>query len=218
MAKMKIYAIVDLTLHLNKTNPPQLVVTAHGLTTSSDWSAPALVPLEKTLSPDGILDLEFVAQPPSEISLPVLTPICAVLVVEKDVERIVAVRVFSRTNDMIRFLGVAGPGPTTLAIGEEAGGVTTMATGEEDGGDLTTMATGEEEGLAAQRSRAGPTTMATGEEDGGGPTTMATGEEDGGRQGAVTTLALGRKADPSPHWSSVRRAPPRLRSGKKAPR
>ena len=47
--------------------------------------------------------------------------------------------------------------PTTMAIGEEGGGPTTMATGEED--------------ISA------PTTMATGEEGSGGPTTMATGEE-----------------------------------------
>lgn len=59
------------------------------------------------------------------------------------------------------------PPVTTLALGEEGGGVvTTLALGEEGGG-ATTKALGEE----------GPiyTTLAVGEEGGGGPITSGTG-------------------------------------------
>ena len=59
------------------------------------------------------------------------------------------------------------PPVTTLAVGEEGGGVvTTLALGEEGGG-VTTKALGEE----------GPvyTTLALGEEGGGGATTSSTG-------------------------------------------
>ncbi|MFI0400949.1 MAG: hypothetical protein ACH34X_17835 [Thiolinea sp.] len=89
------------------------------------------------------------------------------------------------------------PDITTLAVGEEDGGikpptdVTTLAVGEEDGGtnppiDVTTYAIGEEDGGIA-------TTQAVGEEDGGikpptDVTTLAVGEEDGG---GITTKALG---------------------------
>ena len=82
--------------------------------------------------------------------------------------------------------GGAGGRASTMGIGEEEPGPTTMAVGEEDLRMPTTMATGEEGG--------GPTTMATGEEEvrsaatfGGGPiTTLAIGEE-----AAPTTLRLG---------------------------
>jgi len=59
-------------------------------------------------------------------------------------------------------LRAAGLTATTMAIGEETGGPTTLAVGEEN---PTTDAIGEE----------GPTTQALGEE--GGPTTLAVGEE-----------------------------------------
>ncbi|MBK8455507.1 MAG: hypothetical protein WAQ53_01170 [Thiofilum sp.] len=84
--------------------------------------------------------------------------------------------------------GHNGSTVTTLAIGEEDGGInpppavgTTEAMGEEDGGMVTTQALGEEDGGTI-------TTYAIGEEDGGMATTLAVGEEDGG---IATTLAVG---------------------------
>lgn len=79
--------------------------------------------------------------------------------------------------------GNNGSTVTTLALGEEDGGFnqaptvgTTEAVGEEDGGMVTTQALGEEDGGTA-------TTLAVGEEDGGIATTLAVGEEDGSWKG-----------------------------------
>jgi len=73
---------------------------------------------------------------------------------------------------------------TTLALGEEGGGVTTQALGEEGNPPRpSTRRLGEEGGPR-------PTTLAVGEEGGPRPTTKAVGEE-GGQPPKVTTFALG---------------------------
>lgn len=104
-------------------------------------------------------------------------PIKAVIVHDADGEHEIEVQQTSKeqaeratwiTGSVVRGGGAALAQATTMAVGEEGGGPTTMATGEEE---VT-----------------GPTTMATGEE-GGGPTTMAVGEEEAQR--LATTLALG---------------------------
>lgn len=197
MAKKQLFSITSISLGLLKSDPPQLSVTVSGFATTSGWSDPDLVPMEKKLSEDGILDLNFVATPPKGASLPVLTPITASTVWADDIERLVGVKVYSRTEDVVQLLDQAQQGAavsvqgapgqyTTLAIGEETP-PTTLAMGEEmpttkmrgEEGDPTTWAFGEED----------PTTWALGEE--GGPTTLAEGEE------GPTTKALGEEGDPT---------------------
>src|SRR6185436_5539536 len=100
------------------TNPPELAVTVHGYAVTSGWTYPQLVPLEKKLSADGILDLDFVATPPAQVGLPVLTPETAELVWTDGVDRLVGVRVVSRTGDVIKLI-VQDPGQaTTQPLGE----------------------------------------------------------------------------------------------------
>ena len=182
MAKIQLFSISSIELALLKSDPPQLSITVAGLATTSGWSDPELKPMEKTLSADGILDLNFVAKPPSGIALQALTPIVASVIWEDDVERLIGVKVYSRSGNQVQLLAEINTRPidqfaptsiaatpsngnplTTLALGEE-GGPTTFAFGEEGG--PTTFAFGEE---------GGPTTLALGEE--GGPTTFAFGEE-----------------------------------------
>ena len=97
-------------------------------------------------------------------------------------------------------VGEEGPGPTTLAVGEESQpttymlgeeGPTTLAIGEE-GPPMTTLRLGEEGATTLAIGEEGPTTYMVGEE---GPTTLALGEEGAttdaiGEEGP-TTLALG---------------------------
>ena len=178
--KIRLFSISDIQLAILKSNPPQLSVTVSGQATSSGWSNVDLAPLEKTLSPDGILDLDFVGEPPDGISNPVLSPVVAHHIWTSDVERLVGVKVYSRSGDVVHLLhqledanlggfastlalGEEGPPVTTLAFGEE-GGPSTRAIGEE--GFPTTKRLGEEGPWTFPREN-GPTTLAIGEE---GPT------------------------------------------------
>ncbi len=134
---MRVFSVKTVKLAILKSNPPMLSIVAHGQVTSTGWRNPNLVPLEKKLSPDGILDVEFVADPPKGISLPVLTDIVGDLIWEGDVDRVVGVRVVAKTIDITELMSPAGD-VTTLALGEESfGSFTTLALGEEDSGGLT---------------------------------------------------------------------------------
>ncbi len=134
---MRVYSVDDVKLSVMKSNPPKLSIIALGMVTSSGWRNPQLVPLEEQLSADGILDVEFVADPPDGISLPVLTFISGDVIWEDDVDRIIGVRVVARTNEKTELM-VSDPGVTTMAIGEESNPpLTTLAVGEE--GDALTV-------------------------------------------------------------------------------
>jgi len=104
MSKKQLLSISDITMGILKSDPPKLSVTVTGFASTSGWSDPELKPKEKTLSPDGILDLDFVATPPDGIALQVLTPVTASLIWEDDVDRLIGVKVYSRTEDQIQFL------------------------------------------------------------------------------------------------------------------
>ncbi len=214
-AKVRLFSICAVELKLTRSDPPQLAVTVHGYAASTGWTDPELVPLEKKLSVDGILDLAFVGTPPAAINLPALTPQTAGLVWTDDVDRLIGVRVVSRTNEIVRLVvedaaqattepvgeettQIAGEGlhphfaaaaraaPTTLAVGEEEPGISTMAGTEET--VFTTLMLGEEGGglppthlLGEHGGGLPPTTHLLGEEHGGyPPTTHMLGEEGGG--------------------------------------
>lgn len=194
--KQQLFSISNIHLGILKSDPPKLSVTVSGLATTSGWENSELKPLEKKLSADGILDLDFIAEPPDGISLQVLSPITAHLIWEEDVERLVGVKVYSRTEDQVQLLQSIRGGElspemlenmlTTLAIGEEGNPPTTLLKGEE--GDLpTTERVGEE--------AAPPTTLAFGEE-GNPPTTWLRGEEGS----PPTTLMFGEEGNPPTTW------------------
>lgn len=195
--KIRLFDVEEIQFAWLKSDPPKLSVSVTGNATTAGWSDAELVPLEKTLSADGILDLEFVANPPKGRVPQVLTRMSANTVWESDVERLVGVNIHVRTGEVLRMLGEqsqefagsfeagfdGGSGFTTMAVGEEGPGPgpTTMALGEEGPRPgPTTLAVGEE------GPRPGPTTLAVGEE-GPRPTTFALGEESPGG----STLRLG---------------------------
>lgn len=166
MAKMRVLSVSDVQIHIEKSNPPQVAVMATGQVGTPGWTGAELKPMETELSADGILDLEFIGEPPTGIVIQVVTPISANIVWKKDVDRLVGVKVHTRTNDITRLVSQSGPDlPTTPAIGEEggAGSVTTFALGEEA---PTTVFPGGEVPF--------PTTFPLGEQ---GPKTLQVGEE-----------------------------------------
>ena len=76
MGKQTIYQIEGVKVNLLESLPPQLVINAEGLVPTEGWANPELVPYVYITPPlDGIQDFGFIAEPPPEISLQVLTPI-----------------------------------------------------------------------------------------------------------------------------------------------
>ena len=72
----KVYSVQSACFHINKTNPPQLMVSAAGQVNSSGWSNGKLIPWVYIDPPsDGIQDFDFVATAPSGVVLWVISPI-----------------------------------------------------------------------------------------------------------------------------------------------
>lgn len=107
MAKELIYSITSLHLSLNKKNPPDLIIDAHGETRSNNWTHPELQPwIYVQPPPDGIYDFDFVAEPPSGISNPVITPIQAQYVWQDLPDHVRGIRVHSETNSETAYLRI----------------------------------------------------------------------------------------------------------------
>jgi hypothetical protein len=119
MAKRPVLSVGSISLLLVRTEPAQLHITAHGSVSSTGWTNSELVLIDEKseLSPDGVLDFTFVAQPPNGISLPVVTPVTAHFVWTKDATKVVAVRIVARTNEKTEL--VNNPIFKTFAFGEE---------------------------------------------------------------------------------------------------
>jgi hypothetical protein len=119
MPKAKIFSLTSVMIHIQKSNPPKALIIVLGTVTTNGWSAPELRTTGPELSADGILDLEFVAEPPpaGSIILPMTIPMKAEIVWENDVDRLIGTKVYSRTNDIVRL--VHEPDLTTMMVGEE---------------------------------------------------------------------------------------------------
>jgi len=68
------------------------------------WSDVTLVPDVGELSPDGVLDLTLTGTPPSGFIQQVLTPVSASILWTHEAERVIGVRVRSRTDSLFRFI------------------------------------------------------------------------------------------------------------------
>ena len=72
----KVYSVQTINYHINKSNPPQLVVHALGQVNSTGWTSGTLIPWVYIDQPsDGIMDFDFVATRPSGVVLWMLSPI-----------------------------------------------------------------------------------------------------------------------------------------------
>jgi hypothetical protein len=74
----KILSVSNIDLSIEKINPPNLVINASGLVSTSGWTNGHLIPYAYITPPaDGIYEFDFVADPPSGIVLQVISPIIA---------------------------------------------------------------------------------------------------------------------------------------------
>jgi len=79
----KIYSVQTVCFAINKSNPPQLVLSAIGEANSSGWSNGKLIPWVYVDQPsDGIQDFDFVATAPNGMVLWMITPIAGEGIIE----------------------------------------------------------------------------------------------------------------------------------------
>ena len=100
---MKIYRVTSLTLSKSGNH---LLIQAAGQVSSSGWTHPRLV-LNDPNPADKVLEIDFEADPPGGISLPVILPTFASITVEAgDAE---AVLVHARTNEATAHISETRP-------------------------------------------------------------------------------------------------------------
>lgn len=134
----RVLQVNQVKLSYLKSSPPKLMIEATGIGGTPCWKNIELVPLEKKLSADGILDLEFVGNPPKDIIPQVTQEVTTDILIENEVDKIIGVLIHSRTNKFLELIGGQEGEPvlekammgrdfvegrfdtlTTLAIGEE---------------------------------------------------------------------------------------------------
>jgi len=96
----KVYSVGKICFHIEKSNPPQLVVSAEGRVNSSGWTNGRLVPGTAEKPADGILDFDFIAAAPSgRFVLQVISPISGMGSVAFQ-DWMKGIRVHSSTNQL----------------------------------------------------------------------------------------------------------------------
>lgn len=91
--KTKIQQVDVVTLTVLKTNPPQLLITASGMASTSGWSAAELRPMRGNAGGQTLF-YEFIAEPRQGPGADVLTPITAhaiLHIIPADLKKIVVV-------------------------------------------------------------------------------------------------------------------------------
>ena len=102
-----LYEVTSVSLHLQKSSPPSLLILVTGRAMSTGWRNLTLRPLESTISAYGLYDLELAGDPPTGISLPWITPVQVDFVVESDVDKIKGVIIHARTNKLTALIGAS---------------------------------------------------------------------------------------------------------------
>jgi len=115
MTQTRVLQIVNIAAQVQKGKSPTLQVEALGITANAGWAEFKLLPTEKKVGADGILDLELVGtQPKSKITTPPEFPISASIIWTDGVEGIVGVRIVARTNEQTMLLSQYSRGRSTL--------------------------------------------------------------------------------------------------------
>lgn len=102
----KIYSVTSVTLTIEKRNPPVLVINAEGVTNTNGWSGGHLEPYVYVHPPlHGIYEFDFLANKPTGIVNPVLTPITAKPYEwENFPAELKGVKVYASTNEVVENL------------------------------------------------------------------------------------------------------------------
>jgi hypothetical protein len=106
----KLYSVNHVHLHLMKSNPPSLVVSAIGAAPSSGWTDVELGAWIYITPPaDGIQDFDLLGRAPSGVSLPVLTPVAVSTVYPAVPKWLKGVRIHASSNKMEALLSAHAP-------------------------------------------------------------------------------------------------------------
>ena len=97
----KVYQVSEVQLHILKSRPPQLDISADGTVRTSGWKNAELSPYVYVTPPeDGIQEFDFVAEPPDGVVSQVITPISANTIMEEIPDWLKGVRVYAETNQV----------------------------------------------------------------------------------------------------------------------
>jgi hypothetical protein len=126
---MKVFSVTEIQI-MQVPDRNTTIIVVQGQVSTSGWSNAQLKAGEGELSADGILDLDFLAEPPVGVSLPAFFPISAQFEWDNGNGKLRGVKVHARTDTptstvvltdpMIELLPSPMRRLTTLAIGEES--------------------------------------------------------------------------------------------------
>jgi hypothetical protein len=97
----QVLKVANVSGTILKSNPPQLAIVAVGIVSTTGWTNARLEPYFYVMPPaDGIQDFDFVADPPTGMTLQVLTPITAGLTWPDFPAWVKGVRIHAQHNKM----------------------------------------------------------------------------------------------------------------------
>lgn len=101
--KEKILEVSNVSIYLVSIDG-KIRILASGLVSSTGWKDGELILHNKAIPEDGIYKFDFKASPPKDCSLPVLRPIDAVHIFDKEPENFKGVQVYSATNSITKLI------------------------------------------------------------------------------------------------------------------
>lgn len=101
----KILSVESIELKILKSNPPQLMVAAHGSVSTMGWEDPKLVP-SKIKSVDGIYQYDFVATPPTDVVAQIIMPISASTIMRTIPSDFKGIRIIASSNSLDQNAGL----------------------------------------------------------------------------------------------------------------
>ncbi len=96
-ALMKVCSVTDIQI-MQVPDRNSTLIVVQGQVSSSGWSNAHLKAGEGELSADGILDLDFLAEPPAGVSLPALFPISTQFEWDNGTGKLRGVKIHARTD------------------------------------------------------------------------------------------------------------------------
>jgi hypothetical protein len=124
--KRLVFSVQSISIQTLLSQPPHVIISFTGQATSTGWSLAELSSRfnNQHAAKDGIYEFDFVAEPPKEISLPVLTPIAASFELFPKPNDFKGVRIYAQSNFKeqmeISKAGVAGLDANTKRTPNEA--------------------------------------------------------------------------------------------------
>lgn len=98
----KILTATSVSLEIQKTNPPNLIISADGIVNSGGWKNGQLVPFIYIAPPvNGIYEFDFIADRPTGMVTQALTPIKAEFTWEDFPLELNGVKIYSSDNDLV---------------------------------------------------------------------------------------------------------------------